>query len=249
LGQIRCHRNGSGNNSAGDRQTDAPLAAQERFELIVQDSTAQTPAYVLTVAEGKPKMKRSDGSGQSGCRSMRGSPNVAPGSASFIEVSCRNETMQRFAGEVRALAPSYLDQPVVDSTGLTDSWDFDLKWTPRDHLKRAGANAIPIFEAMRDQLGIKLTLATAPTHVLTVESVNENPTLNLPDIAKRLPPLPPAQLEVAVIRPAKPGEEVQGGTGGDRIDVHAFTLEQLIDFAWNLGSDDSETPPCCTQSA
>jgi len=213
---------------------------KERFTLMVQNGTVPMPAYVLSVAAGKPKMKPSDRSGHSGCR-KQSSPNVAPGAASFIEFYCQNETMQQFAGEIRALAPTYLDHPVVDSTGLKGSWDFDLSWTPRNRLKQAGAAAIPIFDAVRTQLGLKLTLGSAPAPVLTVEKVRETPTPNPPDIEKLLPPLPPAKLEVSVVRPSKPGEEVNGGSGGDRINVHDFTLKELIEFAWNLGSDDSET--------
>lgn len=210
---------------------------KERFGLIVQQGTAQTPAWLLSVADGKPKVKASDDSGQPGCSPKENSASGASSPASFVEISCNNETMQRFAGEARFLARGYFDQPIVDCTGLKGSWDFDLKWTPRNRLKQAGAGAIPIFDAVRNQLGLKLTLGTAPADALTVESVNEKPTPNLPDVQKRLPPEPLAQLEVSVVRPANPDEKVRGGFGGDRIDVHAFTLEELIDFGWFLSPE------------
>lgn len=213
---------------------------RDRFGLAIEQGTAPMPAWALTV-DGKPKMKASDGSGQPGCQRESASTNSVSGPPSMIEISCNNETMQRFAGEIRATAPGYLDQPVVDSTGLKGSWDFDLRWTPRNGLKAAGAAAVPIFEAVRNQLGLKLTLATAPTETLTIESVNEKPTPNPPDLEKHLPPQPAAELEVSVVRPAVPGEEVRGGFGGDRIDVHAFTLKELIDFAWFLSPQAHET--------
>lgn len=218
---------------------------KERFGLVVRQGTAPMPAWVLTVAGSKPKMKPSDGSGEPGCLPIKNSSDASSGSEIYIEVSCQNETMQRFAGEVRSIARGYLagyqPQPVVDSTGLKGSWDFDLKWTPRNRLKRAGAGGISIFDAVQNQLGLKLTLASAPAQALTVESVNEKPTPNVPEIEKHLAPLPQVRLEVAVVRPAKSGEKIEGGTGGDRIDIHAFTIKELIDFAWNLDSDDGET--------
>lgn len=214
---------------------------QNRFGLLVRQGTAPMPAWVLALAGKNPRMKPSDSSGKPGCEPQSSAADSASGPPLFVDVACHNETMQRFAGEVRALAPGYFDQPVVDSTGLKGSWDFDLKWTPRNALKQAGAGAIPIFDALKNQLGIKLTRGTAPAAAVTVESVNEKPTPNPPDIEKRLPPPPLAQLEVSVVRPAKAGEKVQGGFGGDRIDVHAFTLKELIDFAWFLSPERDET--------
>jgi uncharacterized protein (TIGR03435 family) len=205
---------------------------KERFGLVVQQGTAQMPAWILTVADGAPKMKSSDGSGKPGCQRQSPAASSESGLAVAIEISCHNEDMQRFAGEVRYLAPSYLDRPVVDSTGLKGSWNFDFQFTPRNGLKQAGAAAISMFDAVQNQLGLKLTLGTAPAQALTVTRVNENPTPNLPDVEKHLPREAPAQLEVSVVRPATLGEEVRGGFGGDRIDVHAFTLQELINFAW-----------------
>ncbi|HEV2132987.1 MAG TPA: TIGR03435 family protein [Terracidiphilus sp.] len=208
-----------------------------RFGLLIHQGTAAMPAWVLSLADQKPKMKPSDGSGQPGCQRQKQSSNPVPSPPPYNEVSCRNETMQRFARELRAMAPLYLNRPVVDSTGLKDAWDFDLKWSARTRSREPGA--ISIFDAVQNQLGLKLTLATAPTEVFTVESVDEKPTPNLPDIEKRLPPLPPARLEVSVVRPAQAGEETRGGTGGDRIDIHAFTLKERIDFAWFLDPEKS----------
>ena len=93
---------------------------------------------------------------------------------------------------------------------------------------------------MDKQLGLKLTPGTAPRPVLTVDSVNESPTPNAPDLAKRLPPLPPAQFEVAVIRPFNPGEPGEDGSCGDQANFQGATLKDLINSAWDLNQFDPD---------
>ncbi len=119
---------------------------------------APLPSYVLTAESGKTKLKESDGKGDSGCKQQQQPDGAAIDSA----VSCHNETMEQFADAVRGLAGPFLSQPVVDSTGLKGGYDFDLKWTSRGSLIRAGADGVTIFDAVDKQLGLKLTLGTAP---------------------------------------------------------------------------------------
>jgi uncharacterized protein (TIGR03435 family) len=141
---------------------------------------------------------------------------------------------------VRGLAGPFLSQPVVDSTGLKGGYDFDLKWTSRQSLIRAGADGVTIFDAVDKQLGLKLTLGTAPRPVLTVDSVKESPTPNAPDLAKRMPPLPPAEFEVATIRPFKPDEKDQDDACGDQVRIQGATLKDLINSAWDLNQFDPD---------
>ncbi len=39
---------------------------------------------------------------------------------------------------LRQVAGGYVDHPVIDSTKLEGTWDFDIKWTARDALAAAG---------------------------------------------------------------------------------------------------------------
>ena len=74
--------------------------------------------------------------------------------------------------------------------------------------------------------------------MLIVASVDETPTPNLPDLAKRMPPLPPPQIEVATIKPAKPDERAMLRPSGDQIQAQAISLQLLIQFAWDLDPND-----------
>ncbi len=66
---------------------------------------------------------------------------------------------------------------VVDRTGLAGVYAIDLKWTP-DAAAGQPADAPPeIFTALREQLGLQLKAATAPTQVLVIDSA-ERPEAN-----------------------------------------------------------------------
>jgi len=67
---------------------------------------------------------------------------------------------------------------VVDRTGLAGSWDFDLRFVPRNR----GVDASPadpdlpdFFTAVQEQLGVKLESTKGPVEVLVIDSV-ERPT-------------------------------------------------------------------------
>ena len=212
----------------------------DRFKLVVHNGTKPLPAYLLSVGTGKPKMKETSGSGESGCNGQPSPPNADPAAVPYIYVSCRNVTMEAFAEDLHQMAGGYLTNPVIDSTGLKGSWDFDLKWTGRGNLAKAGADGISIFDAVDKQLGLKLELQTAARPVLIVDSANEQPTPNSPEVEKVLPTPPPAQFEVAVIKPSKPDTRRSGDLKVNQVDVHGITLKFIISFAWDLNPNDNE---------
>ena len=66
---------------------------------------------------------------------------------------------------------------VIDRTGLTDTFDFDLRWSP-DTGGLTGAEAAPLphlpplLTAVREQLGLRLVQARAPVDVFVVEAAS-----------------------------------------------------------------------------
>lgn len=212
----------------------------DRFKLVVHNGTAPLPAYVLTVGKDKPKLKEADDSAKSDCQYQEPPKDRAPGSIPFIAFVCHNTTMDTLATNLHDWAGGYLTEPVVDSTGLKGAYDFDIKWTGRGQLQRAGPDGISIFDAVDKQLGLKLELQTAPRAVLIVDSVNQKPTPNRPDLEKILPTPPPAQFEVATIKPSKPDTESRGRVTESQVDVQGTNLKFLITFAWDLNPNDSE---------
>ena len=212
----------------------------ERFGLKVHTGTQPLPAYILTAVASDSKLKKSDGKGDAACVWPPQPANQTPVFDWQNHMNCHNETMGKFASDIRDWGAGYVDKTVVDNTGLAGAYDFDLTWTNRNMMVRAGSDGISLFDAVTKELGLKLTMGTAPQPVILIDSVNESPTPNAADLEKRMPPLPPAQFEVAVITPFKPGEQLAQANGSDRVNLEGTTLKNLIDFAWDLDSSDPE---------
>ena len=208
----------------------------DRFKLVVHTDSKPVAAFVLSAGKGKPKLKESEGSGSAGCQPQP-QKSEAGAPPSFM-VSCHHMTMEAFARELRRMAGDYIPNPVVDSTGLEGFWDFDIKWTPRGLLARAGADGITIADALDKQLGLKLEAQKVPAPVVVVDSVNQTPTPNPSGIATSLPPAPPPEFEVADIKPSAPGAAPMGRMQNGRLDAQGLPLKNLIMIAWELNGDE-----------
>ncbi len=195
-------------------------------------------AFALTAGKGKTRMKEASGSGDPNCEDKPQKPD--PGAPAYQVVSCRNMTMAAFANILRGYGwGSYLPDPVVDQTGLSGTWDFELKWTPRNRLAQAGADGITLFDAVDKQLGLKLEPRKAPLPVVIVDSVNEKPTPNDPGVITKIPPAPPTEFEVATLKLSPPDARGQNGrVQNGRVDLRNFTLKQMIQAAWELPNND-----------
>ena len=213
----------------------------ERFHLVVKTGSAPMPTYILSAGAGKPKMTESEGAGEGSCVPVPPPQNAPAGAPSYLTVNCKHLTMAAFADTLHNFGRGYLDQPVVDETGLAGAWDFTIKWTGHDQLEKQGADGISIFAAVDKQLGLKLELKTTPRPVFEVASVDETPTPNAANIAEALPEPPPAPFEVAVIKPSAPDERGFGRISGGQIETRAIPLMFLINFGWGLNPGNKES--------
>jgi uncharacterized protein (TIGR03435 family) len=220
----------------------------DRFQLAIHDDSKPVPAYAVKAGK-HPLLKPSDGSGDSGCK-FTAPPRPAPGakspSAPLFAFSCTNMTMAKFAEALTTsifLAPQYLNgRLVVDETELKGVWDFDLKFTPRGMVTPAGPmpGSLSLFDAVDRQLGLRLDPVEVPMPVIVVDSVNQKPTPNSPDVTEnlRFPPSP-TEFEVADLKPTPPdfrGMMLQIQPGG-RVNIAGASLRLLIEQAWNVTGD------------
>jgi uncharacterized protein (TIGR03435 family) len=146
----------------------------ERFQLKFHRETREIPVYVLTVAKGGHKMKaRTEGDGG------------PPTSMLFrgANLPARNTSMAMLAGGLQKLV---LDRPIIDKTGLTGNFDFDLAWRPDGTQFGGRGGTLPaaadpdrldIFTAIQEQLGLKLNAEKGPGEVIVVDKV-EKPSEN-----------------------------------------------------------------------
>ena len=80
------------------------------------------------------------------------------------------------AAELAALLSRQLGTPVVDKTGLTGRYDFQLQWATDGKVTEPGSSdAVPasIFTAVEQQLGLKLEPLQAPSDVLVIDHVEQ----------------------------------------------------------------------------
>jgi len=64
-------------------------------------------------------------------------------------------------------------RPVIDRTGLTGAYDFQLEWLPDDDFPAAALSA-----ALQQQLGLKLEAAKAPVEMLVIDRAEKSPSGN-----------------------------------------------------------------------
>jgi uncharacterized protein (TIGR03435 family) len=140
----------------------------ERFGLVTHTEQRELSVYALTVAKGGPKLTPS-----------KGDPNGLPNdddteNAGQATVRMNNTTMREFALDLLF----HTDRPVVDRTGLTGRYDFQLKWTFDDARAPTNGSAAPsLFTAIQEQMGLKLEAVKAPVDVMVIDKV-ERPSAN-----------------------------------------------------------------------
>jgi uncharacterized protein (TIGR03435 family) len=209
----------------------------ERFKLALHKDTRPMPGFALSVGKGgKPKMKEAAGEG-SGCQGVPQTPqpNVVP----YALITCKGMTMELFAQQIRQMAGAYVTGPVTDLTGLKGYWDFDLKWTGRALLARAGSDGITLFDAVDQQLGLKLDPQRVLAPVLLVDSVSQKPTDNPSGVAASIPAPPPTEFDVAEIKLSPPDVPTNARLlPGGRIEIAGSTLKFIMQFAWDINMDD-----------
>jgi uncharacterized protein (TIGR03435 family) len=144
----------------------------DRFGLTFHRDKRELSVYAITVGRNGPKLTKS-----------AGDPNGLPSLLfrGLGNLPAMNATITDFAS---VLQSAVLDRPVVDQTGLTGRWDFQLQWTPdefqfgglgvRPPAPTGDASAPPdIYTAFQEQLGLKLEGTRAQAEVLVVDAVTK----------------------------------------------------------------------------
>jgi uncharacterized protein (TIGR03435 family) len=151
----------------------------DRFALAVHRDRKELSAYVITVAKDGPKIPK-------GINDKPAGPDYFGSPQSGFRAG--NSTIAEFANMMTAL---FMDQPVVDQTGLGEQrYTFVLKWTPDPSQHPAGASPDPntppatepdappdVFAAFQQQLGLRIQSAKAQVDVLVIDKV-EQPSAN-----------------------------------------------------------------------
>jgi len=148
----------------------------ERFKLSFHREPKELSIYALEVDKGGPKLKESAAAASDPAQLIS---TVYP--PARIHLPAKNATMGDF---VSLMQRALLDRPVVDRTGLTGRYDFDLDWAP-DETQFGGdvpvapsdAQAPPFFNAIEEQLGLRLEAMRGTVDALVIDQA-ELPSAN-----------------------------------------------------------------------
>jgi uncharacterized protein (TIGR03435 family) len=133
--------------------------------------------YALVAGKNGPRMKErkpDDG----------GAPFSLP--VIGLHMPARNVSMAQFADILQTIIPltdaDREDLPVLDQTGLSGTFDFDLTWSGDASLSGRGgpvepATAPDLFTAIQEQLGLRLEARKAAVQILVIDSA-ERPSAN-----------------------------------------------------------------------
>lgn len=154
----------------------------DRFSLKFHNDQKELSAYAITVFKGGAKINKEE-------NALAPVPGFGGRPQNGFNV--RNATMAEFASVMQA---QFMDQPVVDQTGLGDTrYTFAVKFTPDSTMHPFGSGSAPqqppqpaaadpdappdLYSAMEQQLGLRMQKTKAPVEVMLIEKI-EKPSAN-----------------------------------------------------------------------
>ena len=153
----------------------------ERFKLEVHHETREFSVYVIAVGKNGPKLKESptEAGGTEGA-----AIGMSMTSAGLGRIEVRHGNMTSLANTLARV----MRRPVVDMTGLTARYDFDLEYVQEESgVAMAGAAGHPpasspefgvsLFNSMQ-QLGLKLEARKPALDAIVVDRAEKTPTEN-----------------------------------------------------------------------
>lgn len=149
----------------------------DRFSLTFHKEQKELSAYAITVAKDGVKFKKEENAKI---------PVPGFGGRPQNGFNVHNATMAEFASVMQA---QFMDEPVVDHTGLGDTrYTFVLKFTPDPGMRPFGSGSAPpepapavadpdappdLYSAMEQQLGLRMQKTKAPVDVMVIDKVDK----------------------------------------------------------------------------
>ncbi|HKA00862.1 MAG TPA: TIGR03435 family protein [Candidatus Solibacter sp.] len=151
----------------------------DRFKLSMRRETKEMSGYQMVVVKSGAKLQKSDrdcSAGATACHGFSGNPTRLSG-------------MGVDMNDLVAALNSFLDRPVVDRTGIEGLFDIKLQWNPfaarpqpDDAPRNPAAEAregprpdiasLPnVFDALEQQLGLRLESRKIPVQIYVIEHV------------------------------------------------------------------------------
>ncbi len=151
----------------------------ERFRIVYHLEDKLSPVYALELSKKGAALKESEGPDDDyqSCKNL----TLAPGIRTY---ECHHVPMQMLASWLPHQASDYIDRPVVDLTNLKGAYDISLRWATFRRLADGIANgalapgsdpseAITIFQAVNQQLGLTLSPRSLPEASVVIDHIEK----------------------------------------------------------------------------
>jgi uncharacterized protein (TIGR03435 family) len=138
----------------------------DRFQLQLHHEKRDMSAFALVIAKSGPKLTPGDGN----VKANQGI-GFTGGVGQTMHGSGVNASIGDFIGELQRIV---MDRPIVDETGLTGVYNIQIAFT-REDPNALGMTQLPdtaapnLFDALQQQLGLKLEGTKAPVDVIVVD--------------------------------------------------------------------------------
>jgi uncharacterized protein (TIGR03435 family) len=141
----------------------------EYFHVKAHKEIKESPVYELVFAKGGSKLK-ADAFDESKNKMPSKTNELAPGT-----MLMNAGHLQGMAIELSSLTGTLayeVQRNIIDKTGLTGTFDIDLKWTADNGAAADPDSSAPsLFTALQEQLGLKLQSAKGPVEVLVLDHI------------------------------------------------------------------------------
>ena len=140
----------------------------DRFQLVVHRDSYALTVYDLRIAQSGPKLRLADRT-----------PEIAPPEMRWKGPARSVKGVFSMNGLAAALQHP-LETSVIDATGLTDTFEILLQWSPEDAIAAELPGAIfpPLEKAIKEQLGLVLQSRKIKVDTLVVDSGKRIPAGN-----------------------------------------------------------------------
>jgi uncharacterized protein (TIGR03435 family) len=142
---------------------------EDRFGLRVRRESRQLPVYILTKLDERGRLGPSLRTAAKTCATNQACEGRIGGGGAAYKGAPWSMVLDSIGTAV--------GERVVDRTGLSGAYDFELTYTARTLSTTTVDSGVDVFAAVRQQLGLKLEAGRAPFEVTVVEAV-KRPTPN-----------------------------------------------------------------------
>ncbi|HEY9136768.1 MAG TPA: TIGR03435 family protein [Terriglobus sp.] len=142
---------------------------RDRFGLVAHTESKVQPVFVMTTLPEGIKLKASPAP-------PAGEPEPKFGRTTYAMNTGKLEGKYVTMKQLADVLSGEVERTIVDKSGVTGDYDVNLKWTPERRINAgdngtAGETAPSIYEALKEQAGLKLTADKAPVPTVIVDKL------------------------------------------------------------------------------